>query len=87
MGECVDVVVMSTSSLYVGDCVDVVVRIFCAGQHFRLSGEFQTAFPYIKKAATLPIPNRALFQWHYLYNCLSKLELGRTVQAMNSGEV
>lgn len=43
---------------------------FYIGQHYRLTGEFKKAIPYLLKASTLPMPSRSLFQWHYLYNCL-----------------
>ena len=76
---------LSCSCVYM--IIFVKMSIYSSGQHFRLSGEFSKALPYLKKAAVLPIPNRSLFQWHYLYNCLSKMELGRAVQAMKAGEV
>jgi tetratricopeptide (TPR) repeat protein len=43
---------------------------FYIGQRFRLSGENLKALPGLMKASSLPIPQRSLFQWHYLYNCL-----------------
>jgi len=55
---------------------------FYIGQHYRLAGQYKEALPYLTKAATLPVPDRALFQWHYLYYCLSKLEYGRNIAAM-----
>ena len=55
---------------------------FYIGQHYRLSGEFKKAIPYLLKASLLPIPSRSLFNWHYMYNCLTKLELSRAVNAV-----
>jgi hypothetical protein len=57
---------------------------FYLGQHYRLWGEPLTGLPYLKKAAELTMPERSLFQWHYLYSCLSKLELGRAVQQLHN---
>lgn len=50
---------------------------FYIGQHYRLSHEFEKALPYLKTASELPMPDRALFQWHYLYKCLAELEYAR----------
>lgn len=33
-----------------------------------------SALPYLWKAASLEIPERSLFQWHYLYFCLVRLQ-------------
>ena len=33
-------------------------------------GDMDAALPYLWNAATLEIPERSLFQWHYLYYCL-----------------
>ena len=41
-----------------------------AGQHFRLSGDFQTAYDHLSTAVALPYPPRSLFQWQMLYHCL-----------------
>jgi len=57
---------------------------FYLGQHHRLRGDSDKALPYLYKAASIPIPTRSLFQWHYLYLCLSKLEYGRAVLASKS---
>lgn len=54
---------------------------FYIGQHYRLRGEIDQSLPHLLKAATLPVPERSLFQWHYLYFCLSKLEYGRAISA------
>merc|ERR1711871_296948 len=58
---------------------------FYLGQHYRLRGEYDVSFPYLLKAAQLNMPQRSLFQWHHLYSCLSKLELGRCVSANLNG--
>eukprot|EP00455_Lapot_gusevi_P045059 TRINITY_DN5725_c0_g3_i1.p1 TRINITY_DN5725_c0_g3~~TRINITY_DN5725_c0_g3_i1.p1 ORF type:complete len:518 (-),score=87.67 TRINITY_DN5725_c0_g3_i1:55-1608(-) len=60
---------------------------FYLGQHYRLSAEYPTALPYLFKAASLPIPTRSLFQWHYLYRCLSKIELGRAMTALKDNQI
>lgn len=61
---------------------------FYLGQHYRLTGDFQRALPLLHNAAVLPPPERSLFQWHYLYDCLGRLELGRLYQAMyKSGDM
>jgi len=57
---------------------------FYIGQHYRLRGEHEKALPYLYTAAKLPIPERSLFQWHYLYYCLSKLEYGRALTALSN---
>ena len=50
---------------------------FYAGQAHRLRGENAKAYPLLKKAALLPMPERSLFQWHTLYTCIAKVEFGR----------
>lgn len=40
------------------------------GQGLRLQGKAGEALKYLYRAATLSVPDRALFQWHYLYECL-----------------
>lgn len=55
---------------------------FYIGQHYRLRGD-DRGLPYLKKAATLEVPDRALFQWHHLYQCLAALDYGRALQAAN----
>lgn len=52
---------------------------FYIGQHYRLVGDHIKATQYLKQSAQLSIPERSLFQWHFLYNCLSKLEYGRAL--------
>lgn len=47
---------------------------FYLGQHYRLRGDPKRSLPDLYKAATLPIPQRSLFQWHYLYHCLVRFE-------------
>jgi hypothetical protein len=42
----------------------------CTGQHYRLIGDYEKALPWLYKSATIKIPQRSLFQWHQLYNCL-----------------
>jgi len=54
---------------------------FYIGQHYRLRNEIPKALPYLLKSASLSIPERSLFQWHYLYFCLSKLEYGRAINS------
>lgn len=54
---------------------------FYIGQHYRLRNQIDKSLPYLLKAAKLPMPERSLFQWHYLYECLSKLEYGRALVA------
>jgi tetratricopeptide (TPR) repeat protein len=46
---------------------------FYIGQHYRLRNDIERSLPYLLKAAQLPIPERSLFQWHYLYYCLVPL--------------
>jgi hypothetical protein len=60
---------------------------FYIGQYYRLRQQHKNALPWLKKAAILPIPNRSLFQWHYLYNCLGHLELGRAVLGLGATEL
>eukprot|EP00698_Gefionella_okellyi_P023964 TRINITY_DN832_c0_g1_i2.p1 TRINITY_DN832_c0_g1~~TRINITY_DN832_c0_g1_i2.p1 ORF type:complete len:425 (+),score=84.18 TRINITY_DN832_c0_g1_i2:352-1626(+) len=50
---------------------------FYIGQHYRLQQQYKEAVPWLIQAADKPIPQRSLFQWHDMYLCLSKLELGR----------
>jgi len=57
---------------------------FYLGQHYRLVGQHREAEPLLYTAATIPMPVRSLFQWHYLYRCLSKLEYGRNHVAMST---
>jgi len=57
------------------------------GQHFRLIAQPQQAIPYLRTAANLPIPQRSLFHWHYLYKCLSKLEFARAVSMLRDANV
>ncbi len=52
---------------------------FYLGQHYRLVNDAETAIKYLKKAASMAVPQRSLFQWHYLYQCLSKIEYGRAL--------
>lgn len=54
---------------------------FYLGQHYRLAGDLKRAYKPLLKAATLPIPDRSLFQWHFLYRCVGKLEFGRLQHA------
>lgn len=59
---------------------------FYLGQHYRLSGEFARGLPYLKRAASLPVPQRSLFQWHHLYWCLSKLEYARCLNGLTEAD-
>lgn len=54
---------------------------FYLGQHLRLRNNPDGSLPDLKMAASLEVPERSLFQWHYLYHCLSKLEYGRALKS------
>jgi hypothetical protein len=56
---------------------------FYTGQRYRLSGDFASGLPYLLKGSKLPMPQRSLFQWHQMYDCLIHLELGRLVVSMS----
>lgn len=56
---------------------------FYIGQHYRLIQDYNNAIPWLIKASTLKLPQRSLFQWEYLYNCLSKIELARAVVGLS----
>jgi tetratricopeptide (TPR) repeat protein len=60
---------------------------FYIGQYYRLRGQHKEAIPFLKKAAMMPIPDRSLFQWHYLYNCLGHVELGRAVLGLGKDDL
>jgi len=60
---------------------------FYLGQLYRLSGQPRKALPYLKRAATLEMPERALFQWHALYKCISKLEYARALAQLPPAEL
>jgi tetratricopeptide (TPR) repeat protein len=55
---------------------------FYAGQGHRLRGEAEESLQYLEKAATVPIPERSLFHWLFLYRCLAKLEYARAVNML-----
>eukprot|EP00808_Paulinella_micropora_P021361 g66102.t1 len=55
---------------------------FYLGQHYRLHRLPSLAMAPLKTAATLPMPERSLFQWHYLYSCIAQLEYLRNVKMM-----
>lgn len=55
---------------------------FYAGQRLRLSGQPEKALEYLESAAIMPQPQRSLFQWHFLYVCLAKLEFAEAVVMM-----
>ena len=57
---------------------------FYAGQRYRLSGDFENGLPFLMKGVKLPMPERSLFQWHQMYECLIHIELGRLVSSMAS---
>jgi len=59
---------------------------FYLGQHYRLAGVPWKALPFLDTAASLEVPERSLFQWHFLYNCLSKVEFARAVSMIEPGE-
>lgn len=54
---------------------------FYLGQHLRLRGQPDLSLKDLKIAASLTVPDRSLFQWHYLYHCLSKVEYGKALMA------
>jgi tetratricopeptide (TPR) repeat protein len=60
---------------------------FYIGQHYRINGDPARGFPFLLKAAGMPIPDRAVFNWHYLYKCLSKLELGRCAMSLSDSQM
>jgi len=45
------------------------------GQNHRLHGEVSSAFVDLRKAVSLEMPQRSLFQWDYLYDCIRYTEL------------
>lgn len=57
---------------------------FYHGQHYRLVQDWSNGVVSLWQSAALPIPTRSLFQWLYLYNCLSKLELARILVGFNN---
>lgn len=57
---------------------------FYLAQGHRLRNEPELALPYIDKGANLEIPERSLFHWLFLYNCLTKLEYGRIAIALSN---
>ena len=59
---------------------------FYLGQHFRLVGAPERALGYLESAASLPVPERSLFLWHFLYNCLSKVEYARAVAMIDPSD-
>ena len=58
-----------------------------AGQHYRIHGDPAKGLSYLFKAARMPFPDRSVFNWHHLYKCLSKLELGRAVTSLGDSQV
>lgn len=52
---------------------------FYIGQHYSNRQQYQLAIPYLQRAATTPFPDRALFQWHYLYDCLATFEYAKAL--------
>lgn len=40
------------------------------GQLYRLNRDYEKAFAPLLRAASTPLPVRALFQWRYMYDCL-----------------
>ncbi len=57
---------------------------FYLGQIRRLAQDYEGAVQPLLMAASLVMPERALFQWHYLYVCLSKIEMGRALSYHSS---
>jgi len=55
---------------------------FYLGQWYRLRKRGREALPYLETAAALPTPERNLFHWHFLYNCLTKLEYARALDVV-----
>eukprot|EP00164_Ancoracysta_twista_P016037 GFYU01026746.1.p1 GENE.GFYU01026746.1~~GFYU01026746.1.p1 ORF type:complete len:548 (+),score=142.89 GFYU01026746.1:146-1789(+) len=59
---------------------------FYIGQHYRLANQGQRALKYLRKALSLQIPDRSLFVWADLYNCIVPLEFARTIDEMSEPE-
>jgi hypothetical protein len=59
---------------------------FYVGQHYRLHGDHARAAAVLQHAAQLPMPQRSLFQWFSLYQCVAPLELARAVVGMGARE-
>jgi len=56
--------------------------LFYIGQHYRLHGQPEKALEPLARASKLSIPERSLFNWHFLYQCITKLEYARAVHAI-----
>jgi len=78
----------SMADKYYTECVradpDRADAYFYLGQHYRLGKNTKESLPFLRKAAVMSIPQRSLFQWHYLYQCIAKLEYVRAL--MDLGE-
>ena len=72
-------------------CISISKIVFdffaIAGQHYRIHGDPAKGLPFLFKAARMPFPDRSVFNWHHLYKCLSKLELGRAVTSLGDSQV
>jgi len=56
---------------------------FYIGQHHRLQQNYPAAVPWLTHASRMPMPDRSLFQWQQLYDCLAETELARAVTPLN----
>ena len=61
--------------------------VFYIGQLYRLYSQHAKAIPWLIKASRMPMPNRSVFQWHSVYNCLAELELGRAATMIDAEEL
>lgn len=57
---------------------------FYLGQWYRLRQRNREAIPYLKVAAELRMPERSLFQWQQMYDCLSHVEYARAVSGLGN---
>ena len=61
--------------------------LFYQGQLLRLVRRYTDSFAPLLAAARLEYPDRALFNWKYLYQCYTHLELGRLLGAMEPRDI
>eukprot|EP01012_Entosiphon_sulcatum_P001674 TRINITY_DN10317_c0_g1_i1.p1 TRINITY_DN10317_c0_g1~~TRINITY_DN10317_c0_g1_i1.p1 ORF type:complete len:490 (-),score=52.29 TRINITY_DN10317_c0_g1_i1:10-1479(-) len=59
--------------------------LFYLGQHFRIVGEFETAFRYLRRAAEMTVSLSQPYVWALLHTCLVHVELGRAATAGDFG--
>eukprot|EP00741_Cyanophora_paradoxa_P008876 tig00001406_g8593.t1 len=55
---------------------------FFLGQHFRLQNRYEEAYPFLRRASSLPTPDQPFFQWDLLYACLVHVDLARVAVGM-----